>query len=54
MEGGENMIAENTIRLVNKYSDEILEIVDNRDEFTRSDLQGIIDAIVLKILKENK
>ena len=32
-----------------EYTNEILEIIDNRDEFTRSDLQGIVQAIIKKI-----
>lgn len=39
------------IKLINQYTDEILEIMDNQDEFTRSDLQGIVDALVMKILR---
>jgi hypothetical protein len=39
---------------VMEYSNEILEIIDNRDDFTRSDLQGIVDAIVHKIITETK
>ena len=35
-----------------KYSDEILDLVNTRDEFTTSDLQGIIMALVTRILKE--
>jgi len=38
------------VKLIRKYSDDILNIVDNQDEFTRSDLQGAIDAIVINIL----
>jgi hypothetical protein len=33
----------------NKYENEILELIDNRDEYTRSDLQGIVMALVLRI-----
>ncbi len=39
------------VKLINQYSDEILKIIDNQDEFTRSDLQGVIDALVIKILR---
>jgi hypothetical protein len=39
------------VRLTNSFSDEILNIIDNSEEFTRSDLQGAIDAIVIKILR---
>jgi hypothetical protein len=48
------MISKEIRLLVSKYEDEILEVVDNQDEFTRSDLQGAIEAIVLKILNERK
>jgi hypothetical protein len=37
-------------RDVMKYSDAILEVVDNQDEFTRSDLQGAIEAVMMNIL----
>jgi hypothetical protein len=40
--------------IVLKYSDKILDIVDNRDEFTRGDLQGAIEAIVLTIIRDSK
>ena len=38
--------------LTSKYEDEILELVDNRDQYTRSDLQGIITVLVNKIMVE--
>ena len=41
----------NIVRLINQYSNEILEIVDKKDEFTQSDLQGALEAIVMKILR---
>jgi hypothetical protein len=34
-----------------QVSNEILDIIDNRDEFTRSDLQGVVEALVMKIVK---
>ena len=37
---------------VMKYSDAILEIVDNQEEFTRGDLQGAVQAVVMTILIE--
>ena len=37
-----------------RYIDEILELIDNRDEFTRSDLQGIVGALVKKIIEEQR
>ena len=48
------MISNETTMKMLKYSDEILEVVDNQNEFTRSDLQGRIEAIVLNILTERK
>lgn len=39
------------IRLINQYSDEILEVIDNQEEYTRSDLQGRVEAIVMNILR---
>lgn len=38
--------------LTSKYEDEILDLIDNQDEFTRSDLQGIVTALVNKIMIE--
>lgn len=38
-------------RLTNEYENEILELIDNQDEFTRSDLQGIVTALVNRIMK---
>ena len=35
-----------------KYADEILNLIDNQDEFTRSDLQGIVTVLVNKIMNE--
>lgn len=33
-----------------QYEDEILDIIDHRDEFTRGDLQGVVSALVMKIM----
>ena len=38
--------------ITSKYEDEILELIDNQDEFTRSDLQGIVTVLVNKIMNE--
>jgi hypothetical protein len=35
------------------YSNEILDLMDERDEFTRGDLQGVVEAIVLNLLNGN-
>jgi hypothetical protein len=37
----------NTIMELSKIEDEILDIIENADEFTTSDLQGCIQAQVL-------
>jgi hypothetical protein len=42
------------IRTANKYTSEIMELIDNQDEMTRSDLQGAVMGIVVKILTEEK
>ncbi len=42
------------IKLVNKYENEILELVDNQDEYTRSDLQGRVMAIIMQTIEETK
>ena len=38
--------------LTSEYEDEILNLIDNQDEFTRSDLQGIVTVLVNKIMDE--
>jgi hypothetical protein len=35
-----------------QYENEILELIDERDDYTRSDLQGRVGAIVMKIIRE--
>lgn len=35
-----------------KYEEEILNLIDNKDIFTRSDLQGIVAALVNKIMEK--
>lgn len=42
------------IRLLNEFENEILEVIDNQDEYTRSDLQGRVGAIVMNILNKGK
>ncbi len=37
--------------LTNEFEDEILELIDNQDKFTRSDLQGIVTVLVNKIME---
>lgn len=38
--------------LTSKYEDEILDLIDNQDKYTRSDLQGIVTVLVNKIMEE--
>ncbi|MEX0616622.1 MAG: hypothetical protein WD231_02280 [Candidatus Woykebacteria bacterium] len=38
-------------RLTNQYENEILELIDNQDQYTRSDLQGIVTVLVNKIME---
>lgn len=38
-------------RLTLEYENEILELIDNQDEYTRSDLQGIVTVLVNKIME---
>jgi len=37
-----------------EFEDEILELIDNQDDYTRSDLQGRVSAIVMNILRKGK
>ena len=38
-------------KLTREYENEILELIDNQDEYTRSDLQGLVTVLVNKIMK---
>ena len=40
----------NNMKLINEFENRILELIDNQDEFTRGDLQGIVSVLVIKIL----
>jgi hypothetical protein len=37
--------------LTSEFENEILELIDNRDEYTRSDLQGVVSALVNRIME---
>ena len=37
--------------LTSQYEDEILDLIDNQDEYTRSDLQGMVTVLVNKIME---
>lgn len=41
-------------KIVMKYSNRILEIIDERDQYTRGDLQGVVEAVVIRIIEELK
>ncbi len=42
------------VRLINKISDEILELVDSAEDMPRSDVQGAAEAIALKIVNTSE
>lgn len=39
-------------RITNEFENEILELIDNQDNYTRSDLQGIVAVLVNKIMQK--
>ena len=56
MKGGEenmkklDLLDTNNVMLISQYEDRILELIENQDKFTRSDLQGAVGAVVINIL----
>ena len=56
MKGGEenmkklDLLDTNNMLLVVQYESRILELIDDQDKFTRSDLQGAVQAVVMNIL----
>jgi hypothetical protein len=38
--------------LTSQFEDEILDLIDNSSEYTRSDLQGIVTVLVNKIMQK--
>ncbi|MEX2007306.1 MAG: hypothetical protein WD992_00865 [Candidatus Levyibacteriota bacterium] len=38
------------VLLISKLSDDILYLIDNQEDFTRSDLQGAVEAVVMNTL----
>ena len=42
----------NKLQAENYYTDKILELIYNQDDFTTSDLQGVITALVQKIARD--
>ncbi len=48
------MKAAEEMRIIWEFENEILELVDNQNDYTRSDLQGRVTAIVMNILRKGK
>ena len=48
------MRSKSEILKVNQLENDILELVDNQDDHTRSDLQGVAMAIVIKAIDYGK
>ena len=42
------------VELMFKYEDKMIDIVNNADDMTQSDLQGCIEAQLRKLIKEVK
>ncbi len=40
-------------KMAAEYENEILELIDYQEDYTRSDLQGIVAALVAKIIRES-
>ena len=38
--------------ITDKYENEILELIDKQDKFTRGDLQGMVTVLVNKIMED--
>jgi hypothetical protein len=47
-----DLLDRENVRLINEFENEILELIDNQEKFTRSDLQGAVGALVIKILNK--
>lgn len=39
-------------RITIEFENEILELIDSQDDYTRSDLQGIVSVLVNKIMQK--
>lgn len=39
-------------RYTNQYESEILDLIDHQNDFTRSDLQGLVTVLVNRIMEE--
>jgi len=42
------------IEIANQYTKEIMDLINEKEELTQSDLQGAVMGIVVKILQEEK
>lgn len=42
------------IKIVSKYSNKILELVDSHESLTQSDLQGVCEAIIMGAIQEGR
>ena len=38
--------------VTNEFENDILELIDDQDKFTRSDLQGVVTVLVNKIMEK--
>ncbi len=41
-------------KTLHEYEEKILQLIDTRDAFTRSDLQGLVSVVVMEMLRETK
>ena len=48
------MRSKSEILKVNQLENEILELIDNQDDYTRSDLQGVAMAIITRAIDYGK
>ena len=39
-------------RYTNQFESEILDLIDHQNDFTRSDLQGVVTVLVNRIMEE--
>lgn len=48
------MITNEEVKLLSIYSDRILNLIDNKPDMPRGDLQGMVEAIVLSIYRHGE
>lgn len=39
-------------RITNEFESEILELIDSQDDYTRSDMQGIVSVLVNRMMQK--